>query len=524
MKDDNLTMHWHGLSQSAYPFSDGTPLASQWPIPPGHYFDYELRSEVDTAGTYFYHSHIGFQASTAGGPLIVEDPGATSCDRNLERVFFLSEYWQETDQEVKEQMQDTLIRWPGEARGFLINGKGIASSGVPQRASKTLEVIEVEPAKAYRLRFIGATSLSMAMIGVENHTQFDIIAADGHYTQPYTVDLIQIGTGQRYDAVLRTKSCQELRELGKLDYYIQVENRDRIEMVSSYGILRYKNTCNLPSQKRLPEHSNPSKSPMILPPTISGYLDYKLRPLRHTNPPTINEVTRRVIIHTQLLAHRYYAWQVNNNTWTEDQADPVPHTSSSQPYLVALYNNQSRYLPDYDAAVANGGLDPKTGTYPAKLGEVIEIVFQQLASRSEDGTPGGQLDTHPWHAHGAHYWDMGGGPGAWDPDVVEKRLNGTYPVLRDTTLLYRYQEGGKPNEKAGWRVWRLRINDPGVWMVHCHTLQHMIQGMQTVWIHGDAKDIMHLERSDVQGYLNYGGDVYGNATHAPTVVHFHELS
>ncbi|KAH7239898.1 Cupredoxin [Fusarium redolens] len=396
-RDNNLTMHWHGLSQSAYPFSDGIPLASQWPIPPGHYFDYELRTEVDTAGTYFYHSHIGFQASTAGGPLIVEDPGATSCDRNLERVFFLSEYWQETDQEVKEQMQDTPIRWPGKARGFLINGKGIASSGVLQRASKTLEVIEVEPAKAYRLRFIGVTSLFMAMIGVENHTQFDIIAADGHYMQPYT---------------------------------------------------------------RLPEHSNLSKSLMILPPTISGYLDYNLRPLRHTNPPTINEVTRR----------------------TEDQADPVPHTSSSQPYLVALYNNQSRYLPDYDAAVANGGLDPKTGTYPAKLGEVIEI----------DGTPGG------------------GGPGAWDPDVVEKRLNGIYPVLRDTTLLYRYQEGVKPNKKARWRVWRLRINDPG--------------GMQTVWIYGDMKDIMHLKRPDVQGYLNYGGDIYGNATYAPIVVYFYKLS
>ena len=25
--------HWHGLSQSVAPFSDGTPLASQWPIP-----------------------------------------------------------------------------------------------------------------------------------------------------------------------------------------------------------------------------------------------------------------------------------------------------------------------------------------------------------------------------------------------------------------------------------------------------------------------------------------------------------
>ena len=55
------------------PFSDGTPAASQWPIPPNHFFDYELETVVGMAGTYFYHSHIGFQAVTAAGPLIVED-------------------------------------------------------------------------------------------------------------------------------------------------------------------------------------------------------------------------------------------------------------------------------------------------------------------------------------------------------------------------------------------------------------------------------------------------------------------
>ena len=57
------------------PFSDGTPGASQWPIPPLHYFDYELEIEKGHAGTYLYHSHIGFQAVTAAGPLIVEDAG-----------------------------------------------------------------------------------------------------------------------------------------------------------------------------------------------------------------------------------------------------------------------------------------------------------------------------------------------------------------------------------------------------------------------------------------------------------------
>ena len=48
-------------------------------------------------------------------------------------------------------------------------------------------------------------------------------------------------------------------------------------------------------------------------------------------------------------------------------------------------------------------------------------------------------------------------------------------------------------------------------------------GMQTVWVFGDAKDLMKLPPKDVSGYLVYGGDVYGNATHSPQVVHFNEI-
>ena len=55
------------------PFSDGTPAVSQWPIPPLHYFDYEFRIQYGDAGTYFYHSHVGFQAITAAGALIIEE-------------------------------------------------------------------------------------------------------------------------------------------------------------------------------------------------------------------------------------------------------------------------------------------------------------------------------------------------------------------------------------------------------------------------------------------------------------------
>ncbi|PHH84192.1 hypothetical protein CDD83_2340 [Cordyceps sp. RAO-2017] len=208
MTDDNLTMHWHGLAQAAFPFSDGTPLASQWPIPPQHFFDYELLAAEGTAGTYYYHSHVGFQASTATGALIVEDAGRPPYQADGERIVFLQEFWPETDRVMLEGLQATPHRWAGETHGWLVNGKTVRVQDTAGGGGGggELEVIRVEPGKTYRLRFVGATALSLALLAFEDHARLDIIQADGGYTKPRAVDMVQIGSGQRYDALLRTKT------------------------------------------------------------------------------------------------------------------------------------------------------------------------------------------------------------------------------------------------------------------------------------------------------------------------------
>ena len=95
---------------------------------------------------------------------------------------------------------------------------------------------------------------------------------------------------------------------------------------------------------------------------------------------------------------------------------------------------------------------------------------------------------HPFHAHGGHYYDIGskfthplalpfssadtstlnqGGNGSYSPTLNEKKLADYTPVLRDTTNLYRYTTVTTAGAPAGWRGWRLRVQDPGVWMIHC---------------------------------------------------------
>ena len=47
--------------------------------------------------------------------------------------------------------------------------------------------------------------------------------------------------------------------------------------------------------------------------------------------------------------------------------------------------------------------------------------------------------------------------------------------------------------------------------------------MQTVWVMGDSEQVLNkVPKPEVEGYLTFGGDVYGNKTHWPHVVHFRD--
>jgi FtsP/CotA-like multicopper oxidase with cupredoxin domain len=94
MKKHNFTMHWHGLSMAASPWSDGTPNLSQWPIAPGKSFEYEYFLQDDNVGTYFAHSHVGLQLSTAFAPLIIHPRKlCPTAPTFAERILMVSDIW-----------------------------------------------------------------------------------------------------------------------------------------------------------------------------------------------------------------------------------------------------------------------------------------------------------------------------------------------------------------------------------------------------------------------------------------------
>lgn len=173
-----MLKHWHGLSMAVSPFSDGTPQASQWPIPPMHFFDYEINVPVGMAGTYFYHSHVGFQAVSAAGPLIVEDSQPPPFAYDEDKIVFVQDLFENDDATIEAGLTSPQFAWNGETTSILINGRGGGSANGTV-CNSSLSFIDVEPGKTYRLRFVASTALNLVSLAFEDHETLTYIEADG---------------------------------------------------------------------------------------------------------------------------------------------------------------------------------------------------------------------------------------------------------------------------------------------------------------------------------------------------------
>jgi L-ascorbate oxidase len=375
---------------------------------------------------------------------------------------------------------DFLYTRPGEAESILVNGNGfpalldneIDATMPPQEAlnaSSTScgpEIIQVEPNKTYRFRAIGGVAMSPFVFAFEDHDNLTVIAADAGYTQPASTDFIHMGAGQRYDFLLHTKTEEELQSLGKTEFWVPIETRYRELNDTFYAVLSY-TTPGIHINTTTDMSSPPAQSPVYIPYDCQDWLEYTLEPLTPNDFPTADEVTRQVFMTSaQLNTASGSFWTINNRTWDElnQHEGDTPYNDTSlthdAPYLVSVYQQGERAIPNYGNAVQNySGWDPELNVYPAKIGEIIDIIL----CNEPNGIVGG-FDTHPWHFHGAHFYDLGSGPGSYNATANEERLKGYNPIVRDTSFLFKYTNGydaGLNYTIQGWRAWRVKVTDPG---------------------------------------------------------------
>jgi CopA family copper-resistance protein len=228
--DEDASIHWHGILLPAN--MDGVPGLSFHGIRPHETYVY--RFKVRQAGTYWYHSHSGFQEQLGlYGPLVIEarEPEPFNYDRehivmltdwsdeNPARVFAKlkkrSDYYNFHQRTVGDFFRDARayglkraladrISWgemrmnptdPADVSGhtytYLMNGTTPAGNwtGLFQSGERV------------RLRLINGSAMSYFDVRIPG-LRMTVVAADGLYVHPVTVDELRIATAETYDVIV----------------------------------------------------------------------------------------------------------------------------------------------------------------------------------------------------------------------------------------------------------------------------------------------------------------------------------
>lgn len=229
---EDTSIHWHGIILPSS--QDGVPNISEGfsGIKPGESFTYQF--PVIQSGTYWYHSHSGFQEQTGAYGAIVIDPAepypysfdrdyvvmlSDWSDENPNRIYSklkkLSHYYNFRERTVPDllsdidsmglsgamnsremwnqmRMSDTDISdVTGYTYTFLMNGKTPAEGwkGLFIRGEKVL------------LRFINSAAMTFFDVRIPG-LKMMVVAADGQYIQPVSVDEFRIGVAETYDVIV----------------------------------------------------------------------------------------------------------------------------------------------------------------------------------------------------------------------------------------------------------------------------------------------------------------------------------
>ena len=235
---EDASIHWHGIILPSE--MDGVPHVSNGfkGIRPGETFHYEF--PVKQSGTYWYHSHSGFQEQTgAYGAIVIDplEPEPFEYDRDYvvmlsdwsdedpntiyAKLKKLSDYYNRRERTVFDALKEVeALGWDGfwARRGmwnrmrmsdrdisdvtgytytFLMNGNAPADGwlGLFKRGEKV------------RLRIINASAMTFFDLRIPG-LKMTVVAADGQYVEPVTVDEIRLGVAETYDVIVEPSAEQ----------------------------------------------------------------------------------------------------------------------------------------------------------------------------------------------------------------------------------------------------------------------------------------------------------------------------
>lgn len=227
---EDSSIHWHGIILPTD--MDGVPGLSFNGIKPGETFEYQF--DINQSGTYWYHSHSGFQEPTGMyGAIIIDPKGPDPVSYDRDYVVMLSDWSDEDPQAIYAKLKKLSHYYNFRERtvGDLwrdIKDKGVAQTWNERSMWNQMRMSEtdisdvtgytytylmngVTPDEGWvglfkrgekvRLRFINGSSMTIFDVRIPG-LKMTVVAADGQNIEPVTIDEFRIGVAETYDVVV----------------------------------------------------------------------------------------------------------------------------------------------------------------------------------------------------------------------------------------------------------------------------------------------------------------------------------
>jgi CopA family copper-resistance protein len=228
------SIHWHGIILPTN--MDGVPGLSFEGIKPGEIYHYQFK--LNQSGTYWYHSHSGFQEQTGVyGAIVIDPKEGESHPVDREFVVVLSD-WSDTSPQglyAILKKQSHYFNFRERTLGDLwqdIKDKGVAQTWNEREMWNQMRMSEsdiadvtghtytylmngVTPENRWTALFKSGERIKLRIINAAAMTIFDVripdlemqvVASDGQSIEPVTIDEFRIGVAETYDVIISPKS------------------------------------------------------------------------------------------------------------------------------------------------------------------------------------------------------------------------------------------------------------------------------------------------------------------------------
>ncbi|WP_323154698.1 copper resistance system multicopper oxidase [Pseudomonas alvandae] len=227
---DTTSIHWHGILLPAN--MDGVPGLSFKGIEPGGLYVYQFK--VRQNGTYWYHSHSGFQEQAGVyGPLVIDAKEPEPFQYERDYVVMLTDWTDEDPTDIirKLKKQSDYYNYNKRTVGDFIddvgkNGWGATVADRKMWAEMKMNPTDLadvsgatytylmngqapdmnwtglfKPGERIRLRFINGSSMSYFDVRIPG-LKMTVVASDGQHVKPVSVDELRIAVAETYDVIV----------------------------------------------------------------------------------------------------------------------------------------------------------------------------------------------------------------------------------------------------------------------------------------------------------------------------------